>query len=392
MESVFGKKFLSFCFVRVGFIVLIQTYLYRCNDGTVPQGGGGDLTILQSGGGDDDVFVRVKKYIASIGATGGAFQSVLFSNGEINSDVFKDGERKFTKLECEINRILQVDSTYFNNESDIIGNPEINKSRVYGISDFSASGDIPGELNVKKNENCYSQDWCSGFDKNHIIVVQAASQFNNLESVSSNLNSVIKWAGDTSQGPGVCSGSYVATKFREMAKFRDLLHDDFAYLNIDKKFYKNGYLELFNMSEEDKKGLFEKLCDTAKDKFKVLIQYCNFEKGDTNGYVVFNAAPSYQGKLSKSNKEGIDEYFNKNKYDNEICDLLVSIQYKILALFVRELVIKNPGKIIDVYLTEVGQGYFANPRSSYEKGIEEMKKVLNGVKNVVIWTTSGKLL
>lgn len=208
-------------------------------------------------------------------------------------------------------------------------------------------------------------------------IVQLASQFNYLESMSSDKSLVSTYLNDRTQGPQGSIESLSAALHRfaaeDSGKLKHALHSLFGDKDVS-KFYKNGYLELFKLNENEQKEILQNFNDNI-DKLEILAQPAICEASDSFQIQVFSAAPSYQGK-SKPPKDG--------SAGAKICDLLVSSQYEAIAkLGVTKSIEEN--KPIKIHLTLVGQGAFNNPNSVIKTALAKVADITQGYPDVTVF-------
>ena len=354
------------------------------DDGNI-DGGIGKNNNTMNNGGSKPLLISAPDYLESHvkDFKNGSYQVHMFGADVYNSDVLSHVNDKDTSGFTNLEKFIydKTGKGEFGESNDLT---EVNDSNLYKYQMYS-SKDFNQICNNDKSYGIeciqiHAEFIGQRLDKDAINVVQAASQFNNLESRDDNLRSVIEWSEDRTQGPGICAATYYATKIREMLRFSGILPDDLQLLlqscgkNVEyfggEKFYKNGYLKLYNcaMLQELNKLLTEHI-----DDFKIMIQYATFEQTGIKGFVAFNAAPSYQNGKMKN-----------KKMETEICELIVGKEYEIIALFAKELATKYPDRKVNLYLTEIGRGAFSNPASVYEMGLIKVDEVLKGVPNVTI--------
>ncbi len=216
-------------------------------------------------------------------------------------------------------------------------------------------------------------------------IVQVASQFNALESVSTQPSAVKEWIYDNTQGPRASLQSVAAAKHREAAHLQNELPDAIQGVlekcilkdgnNILKKYpglYKNGYLQLLKIdSIEDLQSLKDFLISNINE-FKVLSQWVKCEGTGKKQLQVFSAAPSFQGAYVDWNKND-----NKTKLLKEICDVIVSNEYKSIAQ-IAAIRSEQIGEPVSLHLTLIGQGVFQNPPEIIKSSIEKVKQELKG--------------
>lgn len=214
-------------------------------------------------------------------------------------------------------------------------------------------------------------------------IVQVASQFNALESMSTNPTAVKYWSYDKTQGPRASLQSVAAAKHREAADLQNKLPDAIKEL-LEKctlkegrkilikypNLYKNGYLQLLEIkSTEDLKILRDFLKNNI-DEFKFLSQWVKCERTGKKQLQVFSAAPSFQG-----NYVDWDANDEKTNLLKEICDIIVSNEYESIAK-VAAIRAHETGKSVSLHLTLVGQGAFNNPPEVMKNCIQKVKKEL----------------
>ena len=252
-------------------------------------------------------------------------------------------------------------------------------------------------------------------------IVQVASQFNCLESVSEDLSPVKNWVYDQTQGPRACLQSVAASKHREAASLQGklpdslkvflekcLVKDDFGqYIPITFKYpelYKNGYLRLNNICKEKRyknknfikrsMSLFlsKKTSDPIEDlmilknhirnntgEIKFLSQWIKCEGSGKTQLQVFCSAPSFQNVCINWNSNDI-----KTSLFKDICTDLVVMQYKAIAQAAAIRAEEQRGTPVSLHLTLVGQGAFNNPPEIIAKSIKTVRQQLLR-KNVKVY-------
>ena len=204
-------------------------------------------------------------------------------------------------------------------------------------------------------------------------IVQLASQFNYLESASTDKVPVSAYLGDHTQGPQGSIEALVASLHRyaseDSGKLTNALFDMLP--KNHSSYYKNGYLEVFNNT--DQKALFEHF-QTNIDKLKILAQSAICEASGATQLQVFSAAPSYQGQAAPAS----------GSYGEKICDLLVSTQYEAIAKLavIRRV---HTDELVNVHLRLVGQGAFNNPASVMKTSLQKVADVVYGHDKVRIY-------
>lgn len=204
-------------------------------------------------------------------------------------------------------------------------------------------------------------------------IVQLASQFNYLESASSDLTNVSDYVFDWTQGPLGAIEAASAALYRHVAVTSFKLQH--ALCNIlpsesdemcseEVSYYKNGYLMLNKASEKEKELLLKSVSEKI-DKLEILPQWVMCESSGAIQLQVFSSAPSFQGTKMP----------DADSVETVICKKLVASQYEAIAkLAVLQSLLQ--AKEIRLHLTLVGQGAFNNPP-------DVMTEALNRVANIV---------
>ena len=236
-------------------------------------------------------------------------------------------------------------------------------------------------------------------------IVQVASQYNFLESTTSNYSTVKGYFNDRSQGP-YASLSCLSALFLRDYLFRpenkiqgksmcpsQTIFDHFNTFNqtFDKTnsyIYRNGYLELFKLASDNDDGI-EKintyLDEEKMKKLNVLFQngipvYSTTNKPLTQ---VFTAAPSYQTSqeydtnyLYKGNIIDAKTYIpNIGSSAFEICKKLMTAQYEAIAQFAVLKSLKST-KTVNLHLTLVGQGYYDNNQETLNESFNKVIEIV----------------
>ena len=214
-------------------------------------------------------------------------------------------------------------------------------------------------------------------------IVQVASQFNALESMSENPTAVKYWIYDKTQGPRASLQAVAAAKHRESADLQNKLPDAIKEL-LEKcrlkdgrkillkypNLYKNGYLQLLKVKSIDDLKILKDFLKSNIGEFKFLSQWVKCERTGRKQLQVFSAAPSFQGYYIDWNKN--DEKTNLLK---EICDIIVSSEYESIAK-AAAIRAHETGKSVSLHLTLVGQGAFNNPPEVIKNSMQKVKKEL----------------
>ena len=207
-------------------------------------------------------------------------------------------------------------------------------------------------------------------------IVQVASQFDFLESVSSDYAEITAYPHDRTQGPGSSMASLEALILRDAAikpPTRDGTLQKLGQQPIFNgiQWYKNGYLEPHKELDESK------LRETAKSitdnigTLKILAQESVPEIGKGSCIQVFSAAPSYQsyGQVHVSAPA-------EGSAGAKICEDLVLAQYMSIARLAVIKSIAEPSQKVNLHLTAVGQGAFNNPPLLYDKFIAAVWEIV----------------
>ena len=238
-------------------------------------------------------------------------------------------------------------------------------------------------------------------------IVQVASQYNCLESVSTDFSPVRDWYYDKTQGPMACLQAVAATKHRESAALQGKLPDAIKGLlegctvpsskwcsfkksiRITDKYpflYQNGY---FQATEVGKKSLSDlrELANYIKNNKGQLgfnSQWVKCEGTGKKQLHVFNAAPSFQYDWDLDWDNENDEYIQLYE---EICKSLVAEQYRAIAQ-VAAIKSAASGKQVELHLCQVGQGAFYNTLKTMPEALKAVKEELEGF-NVKVYLHEG---
>lgn len=212
-------------------------------------------------------------------------------------------------------------------------------------------------------------------------IVQVASQFDFLESASSDYVPISAYPYDHTQGPGSSMASLEALILRDaaikpIASGGELQKLGQQPIFTDIPWYKNGYLEPHKELNQVKLLKTAKLITDNIGSLKILAQESIPEFGKFPCIQVFSAAPSYQ---SYHNEKGHYVHVPAPAEDSagaQICDVLVLAQYMSIARLAVIKSIAEPSKPINLHLTGVGQGAFNNPPSLYNKFITAVWKIV----------------
>lgn len=214
-------------------------------------------------------------------------------------------------------------------------------------------------------------------------IVQVASKFNALESMSEKSTAVKYWYYGKTQGPRASLQAVAAAKHRESADLQNKLPDAIKellekcrlkdgrkILNKYPKLYKNGYFQLLEIKSAEDLETLKDFLKSNIGEFKFLSQWVKCERTGKKQLQVFSAAPSFQGYYIDWNKN--DEKTNLLK---EICDIIVSNEYESIAE-VAAIRAHETSKSVSLHLTLVGQGAFNNPSEVMKNSLQKVKKEL----------------
>lgn len=236
-------------------------------------------------------------------------------------------------------------------------------------------------------------------------IVQVASQYNCLESVSTDFSPVRNWYYDNTQGPMACLQAVAATKHREAAALQGKLPDAIKDLldnctvspswyscksvSITDKYpflYQNGYFQATEVGKNSLSDLRE-LANYIKDNKGQLgfnSQWVKCEGTGKKQLHVFNAAPSFQYDWDLDWDDENDEYIQLYE---EICKDLVAEQYRAIAQ-VAAIKSAASGKQVELHLCQVGQGAFYNTLKTMPEALKAVKEELEGF-NVKVYLHEG---
>ena len=209
-------------------------------------------------------------------------------------------------------------------------------------------------------------------------IVQVASQFDFLESMTPEYTEITLYPWDPTQGPGSSMASLEALILRDAAikpttpdgELQPLgqqpIFDRFKQQN----WYKNGYLTPHRVnSEPDLLKAANSITDNI-GTLKILAQESNPEFGKGPCIQVFSAAPSYQGEAFQLSPPV------EGSAGAQICEILVLAQYMSIAKLAVIKSIADPSKRVNLHLTAVGQGAFNNPPYLYNKFITAVWEIV----------------
>lgn len=242
-------------------------------------------------------------------------------------------------------------------------------------------------------------------------IVNLASQFNALESVSNEPTAVKYWYLDETQGPYCALQSIAATKHREAAhlqnKLVDGLKEALDHCKIDGKpitekypyLYKGGYLEMMEITDENDMKQFLDFLENKENLakyMKVLMQWVQCEGTGKKQLQFFTAAPSFQG-YSRTIWDSKSNIMNLRR---QACVKLVEIQYRAMAQ-AAAIISAESGKNVRLHVTMIGHGVFNNPPETVSAAIKALNEELQGVNATVflhnrpnkpnIWKQKGNL-
>jgi hypothetical protein len=192
----------------------------------------------------------------------------------------------------------------------------------------------------------------SKFAKN--AVMQVASQFNFLESVTYEYSAIDQYLTDRTQGPQASLGSLSALLVRDHAFRRyDPQAHYFKMITTycNRSCYIGGYFMPYEANENEQTCMLAMLRRNI-GSLSVLAQWGVSDVGGVSLLQVFTAAPSYQGRASP----------DTGSSGEKICNLLVSEQYAAVAKIAAMRSVVSSARV-PLHLTLVGQGAFNNPPS-----------------------------
>ncbi len=222
-------------------------------------------------------------------------------------------------------------------------------------------------------------------------VLQVASQFDFQESKTKDDTSVEDYIGDPTQGPQASIEAAAGALHRKAAKSKGALPhalSDMLVLEIGPPpptslmgkypdLYKNGYLELWRITDPVHEKALLTHIESNIDKLRVLPQWVTCEPTGSKQLQVFTAAPSYQ------NNNPPPLTHKPTQAGTEICKKLVVAQYVATAQLavIRS---RETGQPVPLHLTMVGQGAFGNDPSVMKEAMEAVAKVVKG-ENVQVY-------
>jgi hypothetical protein len=238
---------------------------------------------------------------------------------------------------------------------------------------------IPRGQNLKKTPFVY----VTGVNINYLheapiaqeAFVQLASQFNYLESVSPNISPVSSYLYDPTQGPMGSIEAAAAALHRTATEASGELKN--ALTNVlpphHDNYYRNGYLELFKLSDAEKTALRKHVEKNIKE-LAILPHWVKNEASGVKQFQVFSAAPSYQGHGAPA----------ANSEEGMLTSLLVAAQFEALAKLavIRNLLTNKPTTL---HLARVGQGAFNNPPEALNHALKRVAEVVKGYPDVHVF-------
>ncbi|MDR1906703.1 MAG: hypothetical protein LBQ03_00550 [Puniceicoccales bacterium] len=215
-------------------------------------------------------------------------------------------------------------------------------------------------------------------------IIQVASQFNGLESSdSSAITPLWELVNIRAQGPGICLQTLAAAALRCAAQEKGMLPDAILPLlreyqvndnnNSQRKLpilrrypdlYKNGYLRLEAISDQNDLEIFARYMEENAKKLRIQAQWVRCEESGTAQLQVFCAAPSFSEDIIDWSDD--DPIINAYK---RISIALLKAQYETLARMA--LLAHRP-----LHLTAVGMGAFNNPPEALNEALRVVLQVL----------------
>lgn len=138
-------------------------------------------------------------------------------------------------------------------------------------------------------------------------------------------------------------------------------------------FYKGGYLELSEITDENNMEIFASYLENNLKDIKFLSQWVKCEGTEKTQLQVFTAASSFQRK-PKSIWDRNDKLTELMK---KCCVMLIEAQYKALAQAAAVRSIET-GKNVKLHVTMIGHGVFNNPEETVEAALKALKTELKG--------------
>lgn len=230
-------------------------------------------------------------------------------------------------------------------------------------------------------------------------IVQLASQFNAMESTSTDFTPVKYWFYDKTQGPLGSLQSTAACKHKEAAFLKGKVQDsiqellesctvsdgkkDIPILELYPDLYKGGYFAIQVVGGKNREHL-KILDDFIKNnigKLKFNSQWVLCEGTHRKQLHVFNAAPVFQ--LKYGYIDWSQDFENKDLYKS-ICTQIVNAQYKALAQIAAIRSVQT-GKPSTMHVYQIGQGAFYNPPEVMDEVLKTIDKELKGFDvNVIL--------
>lgn len=228
--------------------------------------------------------------------------------------------------------------------------------------------------------------------------VNLASQFNALESMTSDKSAVVLWLGDYTQGPQCALQSIAGSKHRESAdkqgKLPDAIKDILDACLIGgkpitekyKDLYHNGYLQLLEITDKKDMREFLSFLDHRIDDMKVLMQWVRCEGSGKTQLQFFTAAPAFVSGYYDGMWDKTDEMTELRK---RACVKLVEAQYRAMAQMacIRA---DETGKNVKMHVSMVGCGAFNNPRETIVPALKAMRDELRGHDVTVFLHSFGR--
>ncbi len=183
-------------------------------------------------------------------------------------------------------------------------------------------------------------------------IIMVASQFNFLESPSSDYTPITSYIYDPTQGPAASIGMPAALFERDYAVRNKQLAVQPLFESFGSTVYKGGYFTLTNLEPAGQTSFLARLRTDEIDTLRIFAQWGIGAFGAVPMMEVFTAAPSFQG--ARRPAEGTDAA--------EICTLLVARQYSAIAALAALRSTLTADRV-PLHLTLVGQGAFNNPPS-----------------------------
>lgn len=308
----------------------------------------------------------------------------------LSSDRYAVQEPEPTKVERDLDQgvregdlpvpdftIKDVQAAKNSAESKCIGKDKDVEFVYYRWVDVNETKGMRGQPAQLLYEQPEAEDGC---------FVNLASQFNALESVSTDPSAVLLWIQDHTQGPQSALQSIAGSKHREAAAIQGKLPDAIKSLlekclvdgkPITEKYkhlYSNGYLQLLQIKNKNDMEALLSFLDNNIGDMKVLMQWVRCEGSGKRQLQFFTAAPAFVAGYRYGMWNKNDEM---TKLRKQICVKLIEAQYRAMAQ-VACIRADETGKNVKMHISMVGCGSFHNPRETIEPALKALRDELRG--------------